>query len=108
VEDDRAAVLFTSDTGATDEVWEVANRTNNLRALIVEVSFPNRMQAVADLALHLTPQALAVELAKLKRRVPVYLYHLKPPYLEELRRELAATLFPHPVEELRQDQVYDF
>lgn len=108
VEDDRGAVLFTSDTGATDEVWEVANRSPGLRALIVEVSFPNRMQAVADLALHLTPQALAVELAKLKRRVPVYLYHLKPPYLAELRRELAATAFPHPVEELRQDQVYDF
>lgn len=108
VEDDRGAVLFTSDTGATDEVWAVANRTPKLRALIVEVSFPNRMQAVADLALHLTPQALAVELAKLERRVPVYLYHLKPPYLAELRRELATTTFPHPVEELRQDQVYTF
>ncbi len=108
VEDDGGAVLFTSDTGATDEVWAVANRTPKLRALIVEVSFPNRMQAVADLALHLTPQALAVELAKLERRVQIYLYHLKPPYLEELRRELATTNFPHPVEELRQDRVYTF
>lgn len=108
VEDDEGAVLFTSDTGPTDEVWELANRTERLRALIVEVSFPNRMQAVADLALHLTPQALAVELGKLRRRVPVYLYHLKPPYLDELRSELASTAFPHPVEELRQGHVYTF
>lgn len=108
VEDDGGAVLFTSDTGTTDEVWELANRTPHLRAVIVEVSFPNRMQGVADLALHLTPQALALELTKLRRRVPVYLYHLKPPYLDELRRELATTAFPHPVEELQQDAAYTF
>lgn len=108
VEDGAGAVLFTSDTGPTDEVWEVANRTNHLRAVIVEVSFPNRLQAVADLALHLTPQTLADELGKLRRRVPVYLYHLKPPYLDELRHELASTAFPHPVEELRQDHIYSF
>ena len=84
VEDAGGAVLFTSDTGPTEEVWEVANRTANLRAVIVELSFPNRMQSVADVSLHLTPTTLAGELAKLKRDVPVYLYHLKPPYVDEL------------------------
>ena len=38
----------------------------------------------------------------------MYLYHLKPAYVEELRRELAATRFPHPVEELRQGDIYRF
>jgi len=108
VEDEDGAVLFTSDTGPTHEVWEVANRTARLRALIVEVSFPNRMQAVADVSLHLTPTTLAGELAKLKRDVAVYLYHLKPAYVDELRQELAATRFPHPVEELRQGDIYKF
>jgi ribonuclease BN (tRNA processing enzyme) len=108
VEDEGGAVLFTSDTGPTQEVWEVANRTAALRALIVEVSFPSRMQAVADVSLHLTPTTLAAELAKLKREVAVYLYHLKPAYVDELRQELAATRFPHPVEELRQGDVYTF
>jgi len=101
-------VLFTSDTGPTEKVWEVANSTPRLRALIVEVSFPNRMQAVADISRHLTPSALAVELAKLRRDVPVYLYHFKPPYVDELRAEIAATRMPHPVEELRQGDVYKF
>ncbi len=108
VEDVGSAVLFTSDTGPTQEVWEVANRTPNLRALIVEVSFPSRMQAVADVSLHLTPRTLVGELEKLKRDVPVYLYHLKPAYLDELRAELAATRFPHAVEELRQGDTYKF
>ncbi len=108
VEDAGGTVLFTSDTGPTREVWEVANRTANLVAVIVELSFPNRMQRVAELSLHLTPAMLAAELAKLQRDVPVYLYHLKPPYIDELRAELAATSFPHSVEELRQDDTYDF
>jgi ribonuclease BN (tRNA processing enzyme) len=108
VADERGAVLFTSDTGPTDEVWEVANRTPDLRAVIVEVSFPTRMQHVADVSLHLTPKTLAVELAKLDRDVPVHLYHLKPSYLDELRDELAATALPHPTEELQQGRTYSF
>lgn len=108
VEEPDGAVLFTSDTGPTQEVWEVANRTARLKAVIVEVSFPNRMRKVADVSLHLTPAMLAEELTKLTRDVPVYLYHLKPPYLDELRAELAATAFPHPVEELRQGDTYRF
>lgn len=102
------AVLFTSDTGPTHEIWEWANRSENLAALIVEVSFPTRLQRVADVSLHLTPATLARELAKLRREVPVYLYHLKPRHLEELRAELAKTSFPHPVEELQQGKTYRF
>jgi ribonuclease BN (tRNA processing enzyme) len=108
VEDSQGVVLFTSDTGPTEEVWEVANRTKKLRAVIVELSFPNRMQQVADVSLHLTPRTLAGELAKLKRKVPVYLYHYKPPYVDELREEVRKTEFPHPVEELRQGDTYKF
>jgi ribonuclease BN (tRNA processing enzyme) len=107
-EEEGGAVLFTSDTGPTHEVWEVANRTAKLRAVIVELSFPSRMQQVADVSLHLTPTTLAAELAKLKRDVAVYLYHLKPAYVDEVRGELAATRLPHPVEELRQGDTYRF
>lgn len=102
------AVLFTSDTGPTEEIWDWANRCPNLRAVIVEVSFPTRLQRVADLSLHLTPPTLAEELVKLKRDVPVYLFHLKPRHLEELRAELTITAFPHPVEELQQEKTYRF
>ena len=108
VEDTNSAVIFTSDTGPTEEVWEVANRLPNLRAIITELSFPNRLQTVADDSLHLTPRTLAGELAKLTRDVPVYLYHLKPPYVDELRAELAETVLPRPVEELRQGEIYGF
>jgi len=103
-----SSLLFTSDTGPTERAWEVANAAADLAAVITECSFPNRLQAVADASLHLTPATLAGELAKLHRDVTVYLYHFKPPYLEELRAELAAATLPHPVTELVQDRTYTF
>ena len=86
----------------------MANATKDLAAIITEVSFPNRMQDIADVSLHLTPKTLAGELAKLEREVPVFLYHFKPPYIDELREELAAAELPLPVEELVQDRLYRF
>ncbi len=103
-----SSVLFTSDTGPTDRIWQIANTTEDLAALITECSFPNRLQAVADVSRHLTPATLAGELAKLERDVPVLIYHFKPPYVDELRDELAHASLPHPVEELVQDRTYRF
>jgi ribonuclease BN (tRNA processing enzyme) len=103
-----SSVLFTSDTGPTERVWQIANETEDLAALITECSFPNRLQAVADVSRHLTPATLAAELAKLEREVPVLIYHFKPPYVDELRDELSRTDLPHPIEELVQDQTYRF
>ena len=103
-----SSILFTSDTGPTERIWDIANATEDLVAVITEVSFPNHMQDVADVSLHMTPQTLAAELSKLRREVPVYLYHFKPPYVEALRAELAATDLPHHVEELEQDRSYRF
>ena len=63
--------------------------------LMVEVSFPNELQGLADVSGHLTPNTLATELAKLDRNgFPVLLYHLKPAYAAALRREVAALKLP--------------
>jgi len=103
-----SSIIFTSDTGPTARIWEVANATEDLAAIITEVSFPNRLQDVADVSLHLTPNTLRTELAKLTREIPVYLYHFKPPYIDELRQEVAAADLPVAVEELVQDRLYRF
>jgi len=104
----NSSLIFTCDTGPTERIWEVANETPDLKALITECSFPNRLQNVADVSLHLTPNSLARELTKLHRKVPVYIYHFKPPYVDELREELANTDLPIKIEELVQDRVYQF
>ncbi len=102
------SLLFTSDTGPTERVWEVANATEDLAAVIVECSFPDRLRDVAEISLHLTPAMLADELAKLSRRAEVLVYHFKPPYVDELRRELAAADLPWPARELEQGRTYSW
>lgn len=94
--DGRATVGVSGDTGPTERFWKAANGEERLRALLVELSFPSTLQRVADAAGHLTPRTLAGELAKLERDgLPVLLYHLKPAYLAELKRELARVALPN-------------
>ena len=78
VEDDHSAFLFSSDTAETEQIYEVANRTPNLRLFITEASFPNEQTWLADASKHLTPEKLGRELQKLKAQVPVGVYHLTP------------------------------
>lgn len=107
LERDGAAVLWSSDTGPTQRLWEIANQVKRLDALCIETSFDNSMQEVADLSFHLTPRSLAAELAKLERPVPVYLHHLKPPCIERIREEVAHISRPD-LEFLEQGRTYDF
>jgi ribonuclease BN (tRNA processing enzyme) len=93
--DGKDAIGISGDTGPTTRFWAEVNREKRLRALLVELSFPSTLQALADVSGHLTPRTLAGELRKVERNgFPVLLYHLKPAHLAELRREVAALALP--------------
>ncbi len=95
VSDGKSELAVSGDTGPTVEFWRRVNAAKHLKALMVEVSFPNELQGLADVSGHLTPNTLATELAKLDRNgFPVLLYHLKPAYAAALRREVAALKLP--------------
>lgn len=101
-------VLWSSDTGPTQRIWEVAQKAKNLVAACIEVSFDNSLQQVADVSYHLTPATLEDELKKLDRDdVPVLLHHLKPPCIEQIEAEVAALGRPN-LEFLEQGKVYEF
>jgi ribonuclease BN (tRNA processing enzyme) len=86
------AILYSSDTGPTTNLWKEANKVKDLRGLFVELSFPNHMQALADVAGHYTPQTLDRELHKIDGRdqIPLYVYHLKPTFYDETKTELLS------------------
>jgi ribonuclease BN (tRNA processing enzyme) len=93
----RGSVLYSSDTGPTARLWEVANQTPDLVGMFVELSFPNHMQALADVAGHYTPQTLHAEMKKVNERdrIPLYVYHLKPSFYEQTKDELQALKLPN-------------
>jgi ribonuclease BN (tRNA processing enzyme) len=91
LEGSNGAVAFSGDTGPTDELWRAINATPDLKAVFVELSFPNSMQWLADVSGHLTPKTVMSELNKLDRRgAKVYLYHLKPAVIDEVKAEVKA------------------
>ncbi len=107
LERDGAVVLWSSDTGPTRRLWEVANALPKLNALCIETSFDNSMQEVADLSGHLTPRSLESELEKLERPVPILLHHLKPPCVPAIRQQVGRMANPD-IEFMEQDRRYSF
>lgn len=84
------SILFSGDTMPTMGIWARAARARDLKAIFLEVSFSNALSEVARASCHLTPRLLPAEIAKAPARVPIYLYHMKPPSLSRIRREVAA------------------
>ena len=90
----KSSVVITGDTGPTQVLWEAANLEPHLKAVLTEIAFPNRFQKVADAAGHFTPRSFREELTKLKKAVPLLIYHLKPEYIKELKQEIKALEIP--------------
>lgn len=104
----KGSIAFSGDTGPTVDLWKAINATPDIRAVFVELSFPNSMQWLADLSGHLTPNTLMTELEKLDRRgARIYLYHLKPSVSGEVKKEIAA-LGKDYLQVCELDDVYTF
>lgn len=88
VESGGRRLVYTGDTGPTDEIWSYCS---GIDALIVEVSFPDSMEELAQLTKHLTASMLVKELAKidvLPKRILIT--HPKPQYYERIRSEVES------------------
>ena len=95
VADDTTRVAFSSDTAETKEFWEVVNRAEDLNALLIEASFPNKMAELAEVSRHFTPQSLNQELKKLRHNgLDILAVHIKPAYRETVIEELQALNIP--------------
>ena len=90
LQDAECALLYTSDTGPTEAIWRGASGTENLRAIITEVSFPNKMEELARMSKHMTPAMLQAEMKKMPPDIPVYIFHIKTQYHDETKAEIEA------------------
>jgi ribonuclease BN (tRNA processing enzyme) len=90
--DETSSVVYSGDTGPTERLWEVIKDEDKVRALVMEVAFPNEQQKLAHVSCHHTPQSLEAELKKLgvkKRDLPVLLFHIKPVFQKDTEKQLA-------------------
>jgi 3',5'-cyclic-nucleotide phosphodiesterase len=84
-------IAYSGDTGPTKRLWEVLNGLDDLRALLMEVSFPDDQQRLARVSGHHTPRTLDREMRKYEKPkdLPTFLYHIKPSFQVQVERELA-------------------
>ena len=96
-----SSLLYTGDTGPTEAIWKKM-RGHDVKALIVEVSFPNELISHALMTGHLCPSLLEAEFRKMPG-IPdkIYISHLKAPFRAKIEAELAR--IPHVSLELLEE-----
>jgi len=90
VDDGRASVVLSADTGGGGVFAKLPSSASPLRAVFIEASFPNRMKDFAATTGHLTPEMLVREIAPLGPDVAVVVTHMKPGFEDEIALELMA------------------
>ena len=78
VQNSTGVFAVSGDTKTNRTLWPVLNRCDDLRALVIEVSFPNEHEELADLAGHYCPTTLSRDLQRLEHDPEIWLTGMKP------------------------------
>ncbi|MBI4401997.1 MAG: 3',5'-cyclic-nucleotide phosphodiesterase [Nitrospirae bacterium] len=96
IREGASSFLYSGDTYETHEIWRVAAHEPTLKAAFIETSFPDELNDLALASKHLTPSLFAREFRKIGRPdLPVYIYHVKPRFREEIKRQLSKFGIAH-------------
>ncbi len=109
VSDGKSSFVYSADTGPNEALWKEAGRMKNLKGVIVDTSFPNNLDMIANLSGHFTPAQLDRDLtdAMVDKAVPIYIYHIKPVHKQRVIRELSG-LGRKNVKVLQEGKTYRF
>ena len=78
VQNSQGAFAVSGDTKTNETLWPVLNACDDLRVLVIEVSFPNEMEALANDAGHYCPKTLVKDLERLEHTPEIWLTGMKP------------------------------
>ena len=106
VHDGESGFVYSGDTGPTEALWKAARMVPNIRAVLVECAFPNRLRELANVSRHMTPERLQRERDKMPAGVPILVYHVKPAFVVETGEELAR--LGGDIAMVEQDKTYSF
>ncbi|MBI4041924.1 MAG: 3',5'-cyclic-nucleotide phosphodiesterase [Deltaproteobacteria bacterium] len=84
----KSGIVISGDTGPTEELWKAANQIEHLKAVFLELSFPKAHASAAIQSRHISTASLSNEIQKIKKNIPIFAYHLKPPFHEGIEKEL--------------------
>lgn len=78
VQNSGGAFAVSGDTKTNETLWPVLNACNDLRVLVIEVSFPDEMEQLATESGHYCPRTLTRDLERLNHSPEIWLTGMKP------------------------------
>jgi cAMP phosphodiesterase len=78
VQNSGGVFAVSGDTKTNETLWPVLNACDNLRVLVIEVSFPDEMARLANDAGHYCPSTLVKDLERLRHEPEIWLTGMKP------------------------------
>jgi cAMP phosphodiesterase len=93
VQNSGGVFAVSGDTKTNQTLWPVLNRCDDLKVLVIEVSFPDEMETLAAKAGHYCPKTLTDDLKLLRHEPEIWLTGMKPGQ-EELILEQVISAAP--------------
>jgi len=78
VQNSGGVFAVSGDTKTNETLWPVLNACDDLRVLVIEVSFPDELGALAADSGHYTPRTLTDDLKRLRHEPEIWLTGMKP------------------------------
>ncbi len=92
VKNSAGAFAVSGDTRTNQTLWPVLNACEDLRALVIEVSFPDEQRELADVSGHYCPLTLVEDLEKLDHQPEIWLTGMKPGEEDTIYRQVRESL----------------
>ncbi|MEX0707088.1 MAG: 3',5'-cyclic-nucleotide phosphodiesterase [Woeseia sp.] len=92
VQNSGGAFAVSGDTRTNETLWPVLNACDDLRALVIEVSFPDEQCELAAMSGHYCPQTVAGDLVKLRHFPDIWLTGMKPGAEQRILDQVTASL----------------
>ena len=78
VQNSRGAFGISGDTRKNETLWPALNSVDDLRLLVIEVSFPDELEELATQAGHYCPKTMTRDLEKLRHDPDIWITGMKP------------------------------
>ena len=88
VQNSGGAFAVSGDTKTNETLWPVLNACDDLKILVIEVSFPDEMEGLAQDSGHYTPKSLIADLKRLRHQPEIWLTGMKPGEEQRIFRQV--------------------
>lgn len=92
VQNSNGAFAVSGDTKTNETLWPVLNACNALKLLIIEVSFPDELEKLANTSGHYCPKTLSRDLERLRHDPEIWLTGMKPGEEERILEQVNSHL----------------